>query len=138
MDTLPLDLGDLLEASDGAADAPVETTVGHIHLEATGIGAAREFYVDTLGFGVRTDAGSALFFSAGDYHHHVGVNTWNGRSEPAGGRGLAWFEVVVPDGRALAAVRDRLAAADTPGAERDGGIEVADPDGIRLRIRAER
>ena len=83
------------------------------------------------------DAGSALFLAADDYHHHVGVNTWNGRTEPAGGYGLAWFEVVVPDDATLAAVQDRLAAADIAVTERDEGIEVADPDGIVVRIRPE-
>ena len=138
MDTLPLDLDDILEASDSAADAPPGTTLGHVHLEATDIGPARTFYVDTLGFDVRMDAGSALFLAAGGYHHHVGVNTWNRRSDPAGGHGLAWFEVVVPNDRAVAAVRERLAAADIAGTERESGIAVTDPDGIRLRIRAER
>lgn len=137
MATLPLDLDEIRSESDGAADAPAGTTVGHVHLEATGIGAARRFYVDTLGFDVRMDGGSVLFLAAGDYHHHLGVNTWNGRSEPAGGRGLAWFEVVVPDGETMAAVRDRLAAADLAVAERGDGIEVRDPDGIVVRIRSE-
>jgi catechol 2,3-dioxygenase len=138
MDTLPLDLGAVADASDGATDAPPGTTLGHVHLEATDIGAARAFYVDTLGLGVQMDAGSALFLAAGGYHHHVGVNTWNGRSNPAGGRGLAWFEAVAPDEGTLAAVRDRLAAADIAVTERESGIAVADPDGIRLRIRVER
>jgi catechol 2,3-dioxygenase len=137
MATLPLDLGAVQSESDGAADAPPETTVGHVHLEATDIEPARAFYVDTLGFDVRMDAGAALFLAAGEYHHHVGVNTWNGRSEPAGGSGLAWFEVVVPDGDTMAAVRERLAAADVAVAERGDGIEVADPDGIRIRIRTD-
>ena len=137
METLPLDLGVIAAASDGAADAPAGTTVGHVHLEATGIEAAREFYVDTLGFDVRMDAGAALFLAAGDYHHHVGVNTWNGRSEPAGGYGLAWFEIVVPDRATLAAVRDRLDAAEWDRAERADGIEIADPDGIRIRLRTD-
>jgi len=136
MATLPLDLGEVAAASDGAADAPAGTTVGHVHLEATAIEAARAFYVDTLGFDVRMDVESALFLAAGDYHHHVGVNTWNGRSEPAGGYGLAWFEVVVPDDATLSAVRERL-AADVAVAERGDGIEVADPDGIRIRVRTD-
>lgn len=137
METFPLDLGAVAAESDGAADAPAETTVGHVHLEATGIEPARNFYVDTLEFDVRMDAGSGLFLAAGDYHHHLGVNTWNGRSDPAGGRGLAWFEVVVPDDATLAAVRDRLTAADVAVAERGDSIEVADPDGIVVRVRPE-
>lgn len=137
METLPLDLGAVAAESGSAGDAPAETTVGHVHLEATGIEAARGFYVDTLGFDVRMDAGAALFLAAGGYHHHLGVNTWNGRSDPAGGRGLAWFEVVVPDDATLAAVRDRLTAADVAVAERGDSIEVADPDGVVVRVRPE-
>ena len=136
MDTLPLDLDGVAASSDGATGAPPGTTVGHVHLEATDIDAARAFYVDTLGLGVRMDAGGGVFLAAGDYHHHVGVNTWNGRTEPAGDRGLAWFEVVVPDDAALARVRERLAAAGVAVAERGGGIAVTDPDGIGVRIRA--
>jgi catechol 2,3-dioxygenase len=137
METLPLDLDEITAESDGATDAPAGTTVGHVHLEATDIEAARAFYVDTLGFNVRAAWDSALFLAAGDYHHHVGVNTWNGRSEPAGGYGLAWFEVVVPDEGTLAAVRDRLDAAEVAIADSGDGIEVTDPDGIRIRLRTD-
>ncbi|MFB6089558.1 MAG: VOC family protein [Halobellus sp.] len=137
MGTYPLDLEAVAEASDGAADAPPGTDLGHVHLEATSIDSAREFYVDALGFGVQVEDRGALFLAAGDYHHHVGVNTWNRRSSPAGGRGLAWFEVVVPDEGALDDVRDRLADAGADLRESDGGIEVRDPDDIAVRIRAE-
>jgi catechol 2,3-dioxygenase len=65
-------------------------------------------------------------------------DTWNGRSAPAGGYGLAWFEVVVPDAATLAAVRERSAAADVAIEERADGIELGDPDGIRIRLRADR
>jgi catechol 2,3-dioxygenase len=136
MTTLPLDLEDVATESDGASDAPAGTTLGHVHLEVTSIAAAREFYADALGFDVKMDAGSALFLAAGDYHHHVGVNTWNGRSDPAGGRGLAWFEIVVPDGAATDAVRGRLSATEVECRDRDRGVEFADPDGIGIRLRA--
>jgi catechol 2,3-dioxygenase len=144
MATLPLDLDDVASESDGATDAPAGTTLGHVHLEATSIASAREFYVDALGLDVMMDAGSALFLAAGRYHHHVGVNTWNGRSEPASGRGLAWFEVVVPDADAVESARRRLSAAGVDVVERDSAatghgsaIEFADPDGIGIRLRAE-
>ena len=110
--------------------------MGHVHLEATDLAAARRFYVDALGLGVRQTYGSdALFLAAGDYHHHVGVNTWNGRTEPAGECGLAWFELVVPDPDALEPVADRLADRDVAVTHRDDGLAVAAPDGLELRIR---
>lgn len=137
MATRPLDLDDVAAESDGGPTAPAGTSLGHVHLEVTSVPTAREFYVETLGFDVRMDAGSALFVAADGYHHHLGLNAWNGRSSPASGRGLAWFEVVVPTEAALRAVRERLTDAGVPADERDGGIETGDPDGMRIRIRAE-
>jgi catechol 2,3-dioxygenase len=140
MDTLPLDLEALAaDATGRTTTAPPGTTLGHVHLEVTSIAAARAFYAETLGFGVTVEfPPSALFLAAGDYHHHVGLNTWNRRSVPAGGRGLDWFEVVVPGEAALSAVRTRLADVDRSVADVDEGIETVDPDGITVRLRPER
>lgn len=137
MGTVRLDVDDVAAESDGATDAPAGTTVGHVHLETTDIAAAREFYVDTLGLRAQTEGPSALFASAGDYHHHLGVNAWNGRSAPAGGRGLAWAEFVLPDEDALAAARRRLDDAGVAVTDVADGVELAAPDGIGLRLRAE-
>lgn len=136
MDTLPLDLDSLrASAGDPGAGAPAETGVGHVHLEVTDIPAARAFYVDALGLTVRQEWDGALFVAAGGYHHHVGLNTWNGRTEPAGGRGLAWFELCVP-GDGFGAVRERLEGADIEIEETTTGeFAVSDPDGIGVRLR---
>ncbi|MFB6143465.1 MAG: VOC family protein [Halorientalis sp.] len=134
MTTDPLDLGDLAAEGTGAASVPAGTDVGHVHLEVTDLAAAREFYVDTLGLGVRQAwGGQALFLAAGDYHHHVGLNTWNGRTDPASGRGLAWFELVVPDD-ALGILGDRWGDEVT---RQNGAVEMEDPDGIAIRVRGE-
>lgn len=135
--TVPLDLDDVAAASDGTAETPSGTTVGHVHLEVSSLEAARRFYVDTLGLKVQTEARSALFLAAGDYHHHLGVNTWGGRTQPAGGRGLAWFEFVVPDGDTLTEIRRRLVDADVAVSDVDHGAEITDPDGIVIRLRPE-
>jgi len=138
MDTLPLDLDDLRAAAAGGDAAPDGTDVGHVHLEVTDLAAAREFYVDRLGLDVRQRFGdSALFVAAGEYHHHVGLNTWNGRSEPAsaGTRGLDWFELVVPDDEAFEEVRSRLDSGGASLESTDDGLAVSDPDGIGLRLR---
>ncbi|MFC4989905.1 VOC family protein [Saliphagus infecundisoli] len=136
----PLDVEALAADADGEASdrVPARTRLGHVHLEVTAIDRAREFYAETLGFSVVDSSPSAVFLAAGDYHHHLGLNAWNGRSGPAesGARGLAWFELVVPDG-AVEGVRRRLDAAGAATSTRGDGFEVVDPDGIRLRIVAE-
>ena len=140
MDTLPLDvdalLADRAREADAAGDpAPSDTTVGHVHLEVTDLDAAEAFYVDAAGFEVRQRMGAdALFVAAGGYHHHVGLNTWNRRSEPASGTGIDEFEVVVPSGDALGAVREWLADAGVEVTEDDGALVVRDPDGIGVRV----
>ena len=128
MDTLPLALAPLRAAADGAGRCPSGTDVGHVHLEVSGLDAARSFYVDGLGLNVRAEMAGALFLATDDYHHHVGCNVWNGRSAPATNRGLAWIELVVDD---PAAIRSRVGSVTTRG----DGVEVTDPDGITIRLR---
>ncbi|SER73618.1 VOC family protein [Natrinema salaciae] len=138
----PLALADLATAAadptpTGPQLVPDGTTVGHVHLEVSSLEATREFYAETLGLDVTMSyAPGALFFAAGDYHHHVGANVWNERSTPADGLGLAWFELVVPEPAAVETVRERLRGSEAAVGDVDGGIEVADPDGIAIRIRA--
>jgi catechol 2,3-dioxygenase len=101
MTTEPLDVPGLMAAAQAPAPAlPDRAFLGHIHLRVVSLDAAEDFYVDRLGFGVVTrDYPGALFVAAGDYHHHVGLNTWgsNGASPaPEGALGLISFEVVVP------------------------------------------
>ncbi|MFC7068173.1 VOC family protein [Halobaculum lipolyticum] len=139
MDTRRLDVDALLADragdADGAGDpAPGGTTVGHVHLEVTDLDAAEAFFGEALGFAVRQRMGTAaLFVAAGGYHHHVGLNTWNGRTAPVSGRGLRSFEVVVPDEAALEAVLGRLpeATVDDTAA---GAATVAAPDGFAVRL----
>lgn len=136
MNTLSLDLDALCAAASGADAAPDATDVGHIHLEVTDLGAARELYVGSLGLGVRQQMGdAALFVAAGEYHHHCGLNTWNGRSEPASGRGLDWFELVVPDEEELEAVRARVRDGEFEAKQTEDGFSLTDPDGIGVRLR---
>jgi len=126
MATLPLDPNAYLrENLRGAASAGADThtgipangtpaagaTVGHVHLRVGDITTAREFYVDRLGFEATVQFGDqALFVSAGRYHHHMAMNTWNSRG--AGPRtralGLGVVNVVVPDADGLGALGERL------------------------------
>ncbi|ELZ43907.1 glyoxalase/bleomycin resistance protein/dioxygenase [Halorubrum californiense DSM 19288] len=155
MATDPLDVeGVAAAATDGSGDggagsealvdrAPADTDVGHVHLEVTSLSAFEAVYVDGLGFETGMSGPDVRFVAAGGYHHHLGANTWRGRTTPAAGRGIAWFEVVVPDAAALETIRARLGAVATEGdaefavAERDDGIAVTDADGIEIRVRTE-
>jgi len=134
IDTLPLDLADLETEAAGEESVPPGTDVGHVHLGVSDLDAARAFYVDALGFEQRATYDGALFVAAGGYHHHVGLNVWNGTSERAAGRGLAWFEVVVPDGDALDAAVDRLTAAGYDVDAAGDGAAVEDPDSVEIRL----
>ncbi|MWG36801.1 VOC family protein [Halomarina oriensis] len=137
MDTLPLDLDALRTEAAGENDAPPETTVGHVHLEVSSIPDARAFYVDTLGANLRQEWNGAAFAAAGEYHHHVGLNTWNGRERPGTGRGLDRFELLVPGDGALSALHDRFDADAVAVESSDEGLTVRDPDGITLRVRVD-
>jgi len=109
--------------------------VEHVHLEVSSLAAFEAFYVDVFGFEVQTALPDAVFVSAGGYHHHVGANTWNHRSGPVGGRGLSWFEVVLPAGEALDAVRGRITDSQCSLTAMEDGIAVTGPDGIEIRFR---
>jgi len=138
MGTYPLDL-DTVEA-DVAGDSgfPAGTDVGHIHLEVSSLEAFRDFYVDTIGFEVQEADQSALFVSAGGYHHHIAGNTWNHRTEPVDGRGLLWFEVLIPDTEALDEIQARITDSLYSVTETEDGIAVAGPDEIEVRFRVEK
>ena len=98
------------------------------------------FYHGVLGFDVMVRSyPGALFLSAGGYHHHIGLNTWNSASAPtpgAGSRGLREFEVVLPDAGELARVSARIDAAGLRSQPEGDGLVVADPSGNRVLLRA--
>lgn len=137
IDTLPLDLAEIAALETGKKEVPEETTIGHVHLEVASLSRVREFYVESLGMNVRqSDGDSVLFIAAGEYHHHLGLNTWNGRSGPGEGRGLAWFELVVPDVETLSAIQEWLTESVVRYPS-DGSLVLTDPDGIELRVRVD-
>lgn len=117
--------------------------IGHVHLKVADLDRALSFYQNILGFEVTQWYGkSAVFLSAGGYHHHIGLNTWESRggSPPAPGTtGLFHAAILYPDRPTLADALRRLVQADYPldGAS-DHGVSEAlylrDPDenGIEL------
>ena len=142
MDTLPLDLEDLLAEPGGdaaSAEMPPGTTLGHVHLQVSDLRAADEFGVDGLGLDVTVRGyPGALFTSVGGYHHHVGLNTWAGVGAPRppeGARGLVRFEIVLRDDEAVEAAAERLARLSA--VERThGGVVAWDPSGNAVLVRS--
>jgi catechol 2,3-dioxygenase len=119
------------------------TDIGHVHLKVADLERALAFYTGVLGFEVTQRMGqSAAFLSAGGYHHHIGLNTWEsqGGAAPAPGTtGLYHFAIRYPDRPALADALRRLREAAVPldGAS-DHGVSEAlylrDPDGNGLEL----
>ncbi|MDZ7729892.1 MAG: VOC family protein [Natrialbaceae archaeon] len=101
MGTYPLDLEPVAAAATGASALPGETDVGHVHLEVSSLSTFNDFYVDTVGFVEEASTPGARFVAAGGYHHHMWRTSANRRVEPVSGRGLAWFEVELPESETL-------------------------------------
>jgi catechol 2,3-dioxygenase len=117
--------------------------IGHVHLKVADLERALAFYCGILGFELTQRYGSAAaFVSAGGYHHHIGLNTWESRGgtpPPAGTTGLYHLAIRYPDRRTLADALRRLGAAGIPldGAS-DHGVSEAlylhDPDGNGVEL----
>jgi len=129
----PLDLDAILDEDEGRDGHGLAsgTVIGHVHLHVSRLDDAERFYVSVLGFELMQRYGpSALFVSAGGYHHHIGLNTWAGVGAPpppAGAIGLRHFVVTLPDEAARAAVIDRVRAASIPIETTGEGVIVRDP-----------
>jgi len=137
----PIDLDELLaEKTEHDDSAPLAngTVIGHVHLHVSRLDDAERFYVGALGFELMQRYGpSALFVSAGGYHHHIGLNTWAGVGAPPpppGAIGLRHFLVRLPTTAAVEAVAARARAAGAPTEIIDGGILVRDPAGNALKL----
>ncbi len=141
MDSLPLDLDDLLAEPEPqqAARMPRETRIGHVHLNVSDLAAAEAFYAGLLGFDVTVRGyPGALFVAAGDYHHHVGLNTWAGEGAPQpphGACGLRWFELVLPSHADVQEITARLEQGGFRPEPEAAGVLVADPAGNGILLR---
>lgn len=130
----PVDIRGLLDDATRAGETwsglPAGATIGHVHLQVGDIAQAEAFYRGVLGFDIVARMPSALFVSAGGYHHHLGMNIWHSRGAapaPAGTASLRFFTLALPTEEARTAVVARLAeAAITPQAENNVVI-IRDP-----------
>lgn len=124
-----------------------ETRIGHVHLKVSDLDRAVSFYTSVFGFKVMQRMGnSAAFLAAGDYHHHLGLNTWESRGAPPAPRrsaGLYHFAILYPNRKELARAFKRVLEQ---GVEIDGAadhhvseaIYLHDPDGNGIEIYRDR
>ncbi len=122
---------------------PAQTRIGHVHLKVADLERSLQFYRDLLGFQeIQRYGDSAVFISAGGYHHHIGLNTWyskNAAPAPVKAAGLFHTAILYPTRKDLAVILKRLIDAEYPlsGAS-DHGVSEAlyldDPDknGVEL------
>src|SRR5258706_1491393 len=122
---------------------PPQTRIGHVHLKVTDLERSLKFYRDLLGFQEMQRYGdSAVFISAGGYHHHIGLNTWyskNGPPAPQRSAGLFHTAILFPTRKDLAQILKRLLEAEYPlTGLSDHGVSEAiylnDPDGNGVEL----
>lgn len=141
----PLDMNALLGhlKEDDRLDVPIppETRMGHIHLHVRNIEEAVDFYHGVIGFDVMgvAKAFRMAFVSAGGYHHHIGLNTWQGEGAPpppADALGLRHFTVEVPDQNALDEVVARVEQAGIRANQTEDRLLLYDPsqNGVVLKV----
>lgn len=120
-----------------------DVRIGHVHLKVANLERSLAFYRDILGFEVTQRYGrSAVFLSAGGYHHHIGLNTWESKDAgppPAHSTGLYHVAILYPTRRDLADALQRLIQAGTPiSGAADHGVSEAiylnDPDGNGIEL----
>ena len=141
MVTLPLDIEDLLAQFTDEPGGAIEpgTHIGHVHLKVSDVERAGAFYADQLGFEEQARIPSAAFLSAGGYHHHVGLNSWQsagGSRPPEGASGLRRVEFTLGSEEAVDRLERQLSEASGSPVTRheNGGLSVRDPDGQLLRF----
>ena len=122
-------------------------TIGHVHLKVADLERALGFWRDVLGFEVQQRMGhAAVFLSAGGYHHHIALNTWESRGgspPPRQATGLYHVAILYPDRAALSTALKRVLAAGVPleGASDHGvseAIYLRDPDGNGVELYRDR
>ena len=129
------------------AHVPADTRIGHVHLKVTDLDRAIHFYTDVLGFALTQRYGDrAASLSAGNYHHHIGLNTWHSRGAgpaPVRAAGLYHVAFLFPDRASLGAALQRVLDHGTALAgAADHGVSEAvyfnDPDGNGIELYRDR
>lgn len=121
---------------------PAQTRIGHVHLKVSDLERSLSFYHDLLGFEIMEQFEGAAFISAGGYHHHIGLNTWQSKGAkpaPPNHPGLFHTAILYPTRKDLATIYKRLQDADYPFTGfADHGVSEAlyldDPDGNGVEL----
>jgi catechol 2,3-dioxygenase len=132
-----------MTSDEGPHPIDPQVRIGHVHLKVADLERSLRFYCGVLGFQITQRYGTqAAFVSAGGYHHHIGLNTWEslgGSPPPAGTTGLYHVAILYPTRTALADALRRLIGSGVPldGAS-DHGVSEAlylrDPDGNGVEL----
>nr|WP_145403441.1 VOC family protein [Paenibacillus xylanexedens] len=144
MATDPVDVQSLFDLSADAvwSGLPAGTVIGHVHFHVRSLEEARSFYSGILGFDIVGNFAnmSALFVSAGGYHHHLGLNIWAGVNapvNPANATGIDYFTIVYAHAHEAEQAAQRLSQSGIT-VTHDGGVWYAtDPQNIGIRLIAE-
>jgi len=139
MSTDPLDAESIVAESAGRTweGLPAGTVMGHIHLHVANLPKTETFY-NALGFEVVTNYPQALFMSNGKYHHHIGLNTWNGEGvtrPQAGSVGLQSYALIYPNETVLNEAIAKVEALNVNVEINGGGFMTEDPSGNRINLR---
>ncbi|AIY04280.1 Glyoxalase family protein [Planococcus sp. PAMC 21323] len=137
----PIDAQGLVEEAQKSLEPwkglPAETVMGHIHLHVSNLNEAKDFYVNGLGLEVVSNLGAqALFIADQKYHHHIGMNVWNGEGIPAlpeKEAGLHYYTLVM-DNEIRNKVVGNLRSLGMKMVEEERYFEVKDPSGNAIRL----
>ncbi|MDO9086322.1 MAG: VOC family protein [Anaerolineaceae bacterium] len=136
-----LDIDDLMLTIKGKSKKwtglPAGTSIGHIHLSVAELKKTAEFYSD-LGFDLTQVYGDqALFFASGEYHHHIGANTWHSAGATplaVDTAGLRYFEIVLPDHKSIDLLNDSLNEVGWETLKEEAEVSLIDPNGIQIHL----
>lgn len=138
----PVDAAGLVKAAEASGEVfqglPAGTVMGHIHLHVSDLVKAKDFYVNGLGFEVVSSlGGQALFLADQKYHHHIGLNVWNGIGIPAlpeNAAGLGYYTLVLENEEKRKATVSQLRDFGAEVEMQGDLVEVKDPAGNTIRL----
>jgi catechol 2,3-dioxygenase len=116
---------------------PADACIGHIHLHVADLRQAEMFYIAGLGADIVLHYYNALFTSYGGYHHHIGLNTWNGAGAPQPAKnsvGLNWYTLVFADAPARRRAVDNLRRIGADVSPQGDFYVTRDPSGNEIRL----
>ncbi|WP_440117263.1 VOC family protein [Paenibacillus sp. QZ-Y1] len=137
----PVDVESLfrLAANETWQGLPAGTVIGHVHFHVRSLEESRRFYTDVLGFDIVGNFAnmSALFVSAGGYHHHIGLNIWAGAGAPLNpdhATGIDYFTIIFAENPHLQQAIEQLRQSGASLEQQDDSWFTVDPQNIRIHL----